>query len=178
MPSQYTLVAKLFHWTIGVLILCMIGVGLYMESLPMGPDKIKLIGLHKSTGILILFLVALRLIWRLVHAVPALPADLPRVYHLVARAAHYALYALMFAMPISGWLMSSAAGFSVSVFGLFTLPDLLSPDKDLRKLFVQTHEYLAYTLMALLVLHVAAALWHHFARHDNVLRRMWFSKTA
>lgn len=174
--TSYTSTAKYFHWGMGLLIICMLCIGLYMASLPLGPDKLKLIGIHKSIGAILLVLVVLRLLWRLSHAVPELPADLGKIYHLGARAAHYTLYALMFAMPLSGWGMSSAAGFPVSVFGWFTLPNLVAPDKELRKLLGETHEWLAYALIALLVLHVAAALWHHFAHKDDVLRRMWFIK--
>lgn len=179
MPNAYTRTAKVFHWLIAVLIIIMLCVGLYMASLPLGPDKLKLIGLHKSTGITILFLVTLRLIWRLKHAVPPLPASLPKIYHKAAHAAHHSLYVLMFAMPLTGWAMSSAAGFPVSVFGFFTLPNIMPADKGLRVLFNDAHQWLAYLLIVMLIGHVAAALWHHFVHKDDVLRRMWFSsKTA
>lgn len=171
-PENYGFVAKSFHWVMALLIIGMLALGLYMDGLPLSADKLRLYGIHKATGAIILFLVALRLIWRLVNLVPPLPSTLPKWQRLGAHLGHLGLYALMFAMPVTGWLLSSAAGFPVSVFGLFTLPNLISPDPQLRELFSGAHELLANALIVLIIAHVAAALKHHFIDKDTILRRM------
>lgn len=174
--ERYNLPAKLFHWLMAVLIIGLLCVGIYMADLPVGLDKLQLYGWHKSFGIIVLSLATLRLGWRVVSAVPPLPADLPGVLKLAARASHFVLYICMFAMPLSGWAMSNAAGFPVSVFGWFTLPDIAPPDKDLRNFYGSVHEWVGYGLIGLIALHAGAALWHHFVRKDGVLMSMWFRR--
>lgn len=177
--ERYGAPAQLFHWGMALLIVGLLALGLYMEDLPNSPDKIALYGWHKSFGATVLALAILRLGWALANRSPTLPGMMSAMEKRLAKAAHYALYALMFLMPFSGWLMSSAAGYPVSVFGWFTLPDLIEPSKPMRKLFGEAHELLASGLMALLALHVLAALLHHFYHRDNVLRRMlpeWMAK--
>ena len=117
-------------------------------------------------------LAGLRLLWRIENTHPDLPYTMRAIEMRFAYFGHVLLYALMFAMPLSGWLMSSAAGFPVSVFGWFMLPDKVSPDKELRHTFTIIHEYLAWCLMGMITLHTLAALLHHFYYKDNVLRRM------
>lgn len=168
--THFGLIAILFHWVMALLIIGMLGVGLYMTDLPIGIQKLKLYGLHKAFGILVLILVILRIIWRLSNKTPLL--TMPKLEVIAARLAHLALYALMLAMPLSGWLMTSAAGLPPSFFGLFTLPSLVAPNDDLRELFGFAHEWLAYGLIALIVLHTLAALKHHFYNKDDILRRM------
>lgn len=170
--KTYGTLAKSLHWLIGLLIIGMLAVGLYMVGLPVSPDKFKLYGLHKSIGITVLALVALRLIWKWINESPLLPDALTLWEKRLAKLGHFALYILMFAMPLSGWAMSSAAGLPVSVFGLFTLPDLVAPDKTLKANLQQVHETLAWALMAMIGLHVLAALLHHFYYKDKVLLRM------
>lgn len=170
--ERYGAIAKLFHWLIGLGIIGMLCVGLYMVGMPMSPDKFKVYGLHKAIGATILFLVVLRVLWRFSNPVPLLPSDMPRWQAWGAHLSHLALYGLMFAIPLTGWAMSSAAGFPVSVFGLFTLPNLVAPDNELREFFGEAHEWLAYGLIAVLLAHVGAALEHHFIRKDTILRRM------
>jgi len=170
--DSYGSVAKLFHWLVFFLVVGMIAVGFYMEGLPVSPDKIRLYGWHKSLGVLLLSLMLLRLAWRLTNATPRLSGDLHKIYQLAAHAGHYSLYLLLILMPLSGWLMSSSAGFSVSVFGWFTLPDLVEADKSLNHFFHTAHFFIAWAIIIVVVVHVAAALWHHFCRHDNVLKRM------
>jgi cytochrome b561 len=171
-PERYGTAAKLLHWGMAALVIGMLWVGLYMVGLPLSPDKFQLYGLHKATGAVVLAVVSLRLAWRLFDPVPPFPDSMRAVDKLGAHAAHYMLYALLFLMPLSGWAMSSAAGFPVSVYGLFTLPNIVPADKALLDLSCATHEWMAYALIGLIVLHVAAALWHHFVRKDNILRRM------
>ena len=170
--GRYGGVAKTLHWGMALLILGMLAVGIYMVDLPGTPDKFTLYGWHKSFGATILVLAFLRFCWRLTNPQPALPEHMKPLERLLAHLSHYALYGFMFLLPMSGWLMSSAAGFPVSVFGWFTLPDLIAPEKATRELFGLVHQYAAYLLIGLLVLHVAASLLHHFYHKDDVLRRM------
>ena len=169
---SYGGVAKTFHWLMFLIIAGLVAAGFIAEDMANGPDKFKIIGLHKSFGITVLTLVALRLGWKSMNAAPVLPAVLNIWEKYAAHAGHALLYVLMFAMPFSGWVMSSAAGFPVSVFGLFTLPDLVAPDKTLKQDMVEVHETLAWVLIAMVALHVLAALLHHFYYKNDVLRRM------
>lgn len=170
--DRYGIVMMMFHWLMAVLVLGMLALGLYMTSQPITPENLKLYGWHKQTGILILGLVALRFAWRLGQIIPRLPDTMPQWEKIAAKSTHWALYIFMILLPITGWLMSSAAGFPVSFFGLFVLPDLISPSEPTKHLLEEVHEWLAYGLIALLCLHVLAALKHHFYDKDNVLSRM------
>lgn len=174
--ERYNSVAVFLHWTIAALILVMIPFGLYMHDLPIG---IKFIGynVHKSIGLVILALSVFRLIWRLMNEIPPLPSTMTAFEKLAAHAGHAVLYVLMIGMPLSGWLMVSAgAKFPTVFFGMFEVPFLPMPvGMDLKaahEWLEETHELLAYGTLLLLVAHVGAALWHHYQRHDNVLRRM------
>lgn len=169
--KRYGIVGMSLHWGMSVLILAMLAVGLYMTGLPASPLRFKLYGWHKEFGILILMLVAIRLGWRLSGVIPPLDG-LPWWQKLAAHGSHLALYGFMFAMPITGWLTSSAAGFQVSFFGLFLLPDFIGPNEHWRVLLSQTHEWLGYGLIATICAHVGAALHHHFFVKDDILRRM------
>ncbi len=177
--NSYGNVAKGLHWLMALLIIGMLIIGFVMINLPITPDKFKLYGWHKSIGVTILLLALLRIMWRSVNHAPSLPERMKKREQYAAKAGHVLLYALMVAMPISGWAMSSAAGKAVSVFGLFLLPDLVTPESSLRELFQQMHFYLAWTLIAVISGHVLAALTHHFYFKDNVLKRMLpFGKDA
>ena len=171
-PLHFGLIARVFHWLMAVLIIVMLMAGLYMTEMPSGPSKLQIFGLHKSTGILILMLAAARLTWRFTNPVPRLPPGFPRIVYFGAHASHGLLYACMFAMPLTGWGLSSAGGRPVSFYGLFVLPDLVGPDKALGRTLAGAHEWIAYFLIGLIALHAAAALWHQFVRHDGVLTRM------
>ncbi len=168
---SYGWVAKSLHWSMGVLMIGMLALGYYMNGLESTPFKFDLYWWHKSFGTLVLMLVAVRLAWKAANPHVA-PVPMPRWQVMAARAVHFSLYVLMFAMPLSGLVMSSAFGFPVSFFGLFTLPSLISPDKELGSLAAELHEIGMYALFALISLHVAAALKHHFLEHDGTLRRM------
>lgn len=170
--EKYGSLAKFFHWLMFLLIATLLAVGFIMSDMENSPDKFFIYGIHKSTGIVVLLLAAIRLGWKFANVSPVLPAHMRNIEKLAAHAGHAALYVLMFAMPISGWMMSSAAGFPVSVFGLFTLPDLVPADKELRELFGEAHELLAFAIIAVVSLHALAALLHHFYHKNNVLRRM------
>jgi cytochrome b561 len=171
-PVRYTTTAIVLHWLLGLALVGSFSVGLYMNELPMSPQRLKLINWHKWAGIVILTLSLLRLLWRLSHRPPAdlpMPAWQQRAAHLT----HRALYLLFFAVPLAGWSYSSAAGFPVVVFGVLPLPDFVPADKALADLLKTTHQTLAFALAFLVLVHVGAALKHHVIDRDGLLRRMW-----
>lgn len=168
--THYGSVSKWFHWIMAVLVIGMLILGLYMSDLPSGIEKLDLYGYHKSFGILILCLVIFRLIWRLSNIQPAL--EIPNWEKFSAITVHWLLYFLMFAMPLSGWLMTSAGGHPPSFFGWFILPELVSPSTEKMHIFKTIHVVFAYSLIALILLHTAAALKHHFIDKDIILTRM------
>jgi cytochrome b561 len=170
--GSYTRVAIGLHWLVAVAILGSFSVGLYMVGLPLSPQKLRLYSWHKWAGVTIFLCVVLRLGWRLAHPPPRLPATIPAWQRRVAGATHALLYLLMFAVPLSGWLMSSAKGFQTVWFGVLPLPDLLDKDKELGDLLLQLHVLLNFTMAALVSVHAGAALKHHFVDRDAVLARM------
>ncbi|VTU28039.1 cytochrome b [Variovorax sp. PBL-E5] len=165
-------VAKCFHWLVAALIFVQFALGWLAASWRLSPTKLDLFIWHKSTGMLILTLVVLRLLWRLVTPTPALPADTPAWERAAARASHVLLYLLMITMPLSGWVLNAAAGVPFRIFRLIPLPAIVAPDKQTADLAAAVHFSLFVALAALLVLHIGAALRHHFVKHDDVLRRM------
>jgi cytochrome b561 len=173
--QRYGAVAIALHWLMALLLIVLLAWGLYMVRLPdVGFDtrKIGLIIYHKEAGMLALVLALLRVGWRARQALPALVETLPDWQKVIARLVHLCLYALLLALPVSGWLMSSAAGFPVSFLGLFDLPDLVPADDLLFRAFVLAHRWLAYALIALTALHAGAALRHHFVQRDDTLNKM------
>ncbi len=169
--SRYSGVAIGLHWLLALLIVGTFCVGLYMHELPFSPTRLKLYNWHKWAGVTILALSALRLLWRLTHRPPADP-PMPAWQKLAAHGAHWALYALFFLVPLAGWAYSSAAGFPIVVFGVLPLPDFVAPDRALADVLKERHAMLAFALAAVVVLHVAAALKHHFIDRDGLLDRM------
>jgi cytochrome b561 len=165
-------VAQLLHWVIVILILVQVLIGLQAVDLPLGMKKLALLAKHKSFGMTILGLAVLRLAWRATNRTPELPDTLKSWERVLAHVTHWGLYGLLFALPITGWLMSSARGFPVSWFGLVQIPDLVSRNQGLYDAMLQTHHMLVYLLYAVVLLHVAAALKHHFMLKDDVLKRM------
>lgn len=168
--TRFGIVSILLHWIIAVLIIGLLALGLYMVSLPISLEKFKLYGWHKEYGFLVLFLVIFRTVWRLSNPLPELA--LPWLEQIAARSMHLAFYGFMFAMPLTGWLITSAAGLPASFFGLFTMPNLIAPDETKRIFFQWAHQWLGYALIAAIFLHTAAALKHHFINKDDILRRM------
>lgn len=169
----FGLVAKLFHWGVGLGLIGMLIVGFYMASLDPSSEKSQLIGLHKSTGALLLVLIIFRLAWRHNNLNPKLPNTLHPIHHFMARLSVPVLYLCMFLMPLSGYVMSVAAGYPVGFYGLFNLPMLVPKSEILSKLAFQTHVMTAYFFVGILVVHVMASLYHHYVLKDNVMRRMW-----
>ena len=168
--------AIVLHWVMAAVLIALLAMGLYMVSLPdVGFDtrKIALILYHKQLGLLALALAALRLAWRVGNALPSLAETLPDWQKVIARLVHLFFYVLMLALPITGWLMSSAAGIPVPLFGLFNLPDLVPHDEYLFEAFVEIHRWLGYALVGCIVIHAGAALRHHFLFKDGTLKKMW-----
>ena len=170
-PARYGAVAQLLHWVIAVLIAIQFALFWLEDDLPLGSHKLALLARHKSCGMTVLMLAVVRVVWRLTHRPPP-PAGVSVLQHRAAQGAHGALYVLLFAMPLTGWLMSSAKNYSVSWFGLFTWPDLIGKNVATYKALHLTHEILSDALIVTVALHVAAAVLHHFWNQDDVLMRM------
>jgi cytochrome b561 len=170
--QRYTGVAIALHWLIAVAILGTFLLAQYMTNLQLSPVKLKLYSYHKWIGVTIFLLVLARLAWRVAHRPPAPPPSMPAWQHSAAGIAHFFLYALTLAIPITGWLMSSATGFQVVYLGMIPIPDLLPKDKDMAEQFKQLHEALNWLMVLVAALHIAAALKHHLFDRDDVLRRM------
>ena len=169
---RYTTPAVVLHWLVALLIFVAFPLGVYMHELPLSPDKLRLYSYHKWIGVSVLLLVAIRLVWRLTHTPPPLPASVAAWQRHASTIVHGLLYLLMIAIPLSGWLMSSAKGFQTVWFGVLPLPDLVGRDKALGDVLADVHKFLNFTLLALVVLHVAAALRHHFIERQPFLQRM------
>jgi cytochrome b561 len=169
---RYNALALTLHWVIAAVILFQLYLGLTMGDLPKGPQQFQAFLLHKSIGATILGLAAFRLIWRLFNRPPPLPVTTPAWQKGIAHATHWLLYLSFFVVPMAGWTMSSADGRPVSVFGLFTLPNLVGKNAALGKTLGEVHELSAYVLAALVTIHVGAALYHFFVQRDEVLARM------
>ncbi len=169
----YHPVAKTLHWITAAAVLGLLGLGLWMTDLPLGFIKLSAYNWHKWIGLCVLMLTAVRLLWRWRHPPPPLPGAVLRWQAALAPVAHWALLALLLAMPLSGWLMSSAAGVSVLWFGYVPLPDLVPRDLALFEILRTTHYILSRVLIAALVLHIGAVVHHDLVRRDGVLRRMW-----
>jgi len=172
-------VAQFLHWLIVVLLIVQVSLAIRANYLPLS-KKISPLAWHKSVGITILVLAVMRLLWRWANPTPLLPGTLKPYERVLASITHAALYVLLFAMPLSGWMMSSARGFPVAWFGFFPkswfgsvqLPDLVPKNKPLYDLMLTTHQTLQWALYTIVFLHVAAALKHHFLLKDDVMRRM------
>jgi cytochrome b561 len=171
-PDRYTGVAIALHWLLAFLILASLALGTYMADLPFSMQRLKLYNWHKWAGVSILVLSALRLLWRLRHRPPA-DLPMPTWQRRAAHAAHAALYLLFFAVPLTGWAYSSAAGFPIVWFGVLPLPDFVPVDRALAEGLKAWHAGLAQALAAVALLHVAGALKHRFIDRDGLLRRMW-----
>lgn len=180
MTMHYTTTAKLLHWLMAVLLISLLALGFYMHDLPLSPLKLKLYAWHKWAGVTVFALGVLRLGWRLTHRPPALPAHMARALKFAAHAGHLLLYGLMLAIPLSGWLMSSAKGFQTVLFGVLPLPDLIDRNPGLADNLQTLHAGLNLLFVGVLIAHLGAALKHHFIDRDDILRRMLprFSKES
>jgi len=175
--ARYSTPAIVLHWLVALLIFAAFPLGVYMHELPLSPGKLKLYSYHKWIGITVLLLVAIRLSWRLTHTPPPLPESVAAWQRRASAAVHGLLYLLMIVIPLSGWMMSSAKGFPVVWFGVLPLPDLVGKDKALGELLAGVHQALNFSLLTLVILHVGAALQHHFIERQPFLQRMgWGGK--
>lgn len=171
--ERYTIPAILLHWIIALLIISAFALGLTMVDIPgLTPTKLKYFSWHKWLGVTVLGLACLRLLWRLTHAAPAYPAHMPHWQQKAAHHLHALLYVLMFAIPVSGYIYTLAAGVPVVYLGLFPLPVFMAPDPQLKPLLKLVHYWLNMTLLALVCLHVLAALKHQFVDRDNIFKRI------
>ncbi|MBL8517556.1 MAG: cytochrome b [Betaproteobacteria bacterium] len=184
--TRYSRTAITLHWLVALFIFAGFGLGLTMVDMSFSPQKLKFYSWHKWIGLTIFALVAIRLVWRLTHPAPAMPASMPAWQRRAAHVSHLLMYVLFFAIPLSGWLFSSAKGIQTVYLGLLPLPDLLTKDmgdivlaaaeaekpftvSELIRLF---HKFMNYLLGALVLMHIAAALKHHFIDRDDILGRM------
>lgn len=168
---RFTVPQRILHWLMAICILTMLFIGVGMLS-TVAPKYLTLVQIHKPLGIAILLLALIRLGLRLRYGAPALPADLPEPMKLAAHLSHYAFYALMIGMPLLGWGMLSAAHYPVVLFGGVHLPSILPLSDSLHTILWNAHRYLAFAFFALILLHLAAALFHALIRHDGVFAAM------
>lgn len=169
---RYDLVAVSLHWLVALLIVAAFALGVVMVDIPgLTPTKLRYFSWHKWLGVTVLALAALRLLWRLRHGVPR-PIEMPAWQRRAATLIHLLLYALMFTVPLSGYFYSLAAGVPVVYLGVLPLPVLIDPDPLLKPVLKELHEVLVYTMLAFVMLHVAAAIKHHWIDRDGLLRRM------
>lgn len=168
-PSRYSSVAIWFHWTIAALVIVNLAIGLLHESLLKGVGWAMPV--HISFGLCVLILSVGRIAWRLMHPMPPMPTDIPQWQQVVGRATHIALYALIILLPLSGWLIVSGGTRPIGFFWVATAPKL-PVSKAMSGFGHESHGVLGWLMLALVVLHVAAALRHHLILRDNILARM------
>jgi len=172
-PLRYTRTAITLHWLIAALIICALSLGWIMTDLEVSPLRLRMFNWHKWVGVTILVLVIIRLLWRLTHRPPPM-LPMPAWQRISANTVHGALYVLLLLQTFSGWIYSNAAGYQVVYLGLIPLPNLVQKNKETADVLMERHEFLAWTLLIVVLLHVLAALKHHFVDGDTTLKRMWF----
>ena len=171
--EKYTKTAIALHWLVALLIIAAFALGVTMVDIPgLTPTKLKYFSWHKWLGVTVLALAAVRLLWRLTHATPALPMSMPAWQVKISALLHGLLYVLMFAIPVSGYFYSLAAGVPVTYLGVLPLPVLIEPNPELKVVLKAVHYWLNMSLLAAVAVHVAAALKHQFIDRDGVLKRM------
>jgi cytochrome b561 len=170
--TPYALTARILHWLTAAMVLTMLPAGIIMANIADGPLKDLLFHYHRSLGVLIIPVVVVRLIYRLTHRPPPLPADIPAIQQLGAEALHLALYGLLIIQPLVGWVATSAYPAPILVAGLFELPPIWPPDRAFSDLAFAVHRGIGIVIAVLLIGHIGAALHHHFGRRDGVLMRM------
>lgn len=171
--GKYTTTAIFFHWTIAALMICGATIGLTMTGIPhVTPEKLRFYVWHKSLGVTVFALAALRIAWRATHPAPPLPAQMGAWQRSAAQLVHLLLYLLMLAIPVAGYLDSCAAGAPIVYWGMVKLPRLISPDPTLKLVFRTVHLSLNYALLVFVAAHVAAAVKHQWLDRDHLLSRM------
>jgi cytochrome b561 len=170
--QTYTLTARVLHWITAALVLTMIPIGVAMANVDFGPWQDTLYDLHRSIGAVLLPLILGRLLWRLKHPAPPLPADISAAQQMAAHATHWLLYGLLILQAIVGWIATSAYPAPIKVFWLFELPPIWREDNAFSELMFTAHRFIGIAIALLLCAHIGAALFHHFVRKDGVLMRM------
>lgn len=170
--QPYPRLSIFFHWLIALLIVCAFALGSVMTEMKISPSKLQYYSWHKWLGVSILALVALRLLSRLLLGAPAYPDSTKKWELQLANATHIFLYILMFAVPLSGYFYTSAAGIPVVYFKLIQLPTIIGPNPELKPILKELHEVLTTILLIIVSLHVAAALKHYFIDKDGVFQRI------
>lgn len=180
--TNWGAITRLFHWLIALLIITNLGLGYWAVGLDLSPTKVEVFYWHKSIGLSVLWLALLRLLWRLTNPSPRLPTGMAGWERALAHGSHALLYGLMIAMPLSGWIIHSAANFPLDLYGVFPVPDLIPSSADestIGDLAKIVHYWLFLAICALLALHTVGALKHHIVNRDDVLRRMLpFSRSS
>jgi cytochrome b561 len=173
---RYHPLARALHWLLALAIVGNFALGIYMHELPFSPARLQYYSWHKWAGVMILLFSAVRLLTRLMAPPPPLPiaidAAMPGWQKLAHHATHIGLYALFFAVPLSGWAFSSAAGFPVVLFGVLPLPDFVPVSEPLADVLKEVHKIAALSMAALVLLHVAGALKHQVIDRDGLMQRM------
>ena len=169
--ATYSSGSKWLHWLIAIVVITMLSFSFFLGDVP---DKYQSLAymIHKSLGLCVLFLMILRFIWINYSGKPALPASVSTWEKRVSRLVQYSFYLLLIAMPVCGWIMSVAAGRAPTFFGLFSMPLPIAKNKPLAELMELSHKTIAWLLIALIILHVAGALKHHFIDKNNILKQM------
>lgn len=168
-------IARSFHWLLAILILGQLALGKIAEGAKLSPLKLDLFVWHKSIGVTILALVMLRLAWRLGNPPPAPPAAMPRWETKLAAVGHTLLYVLMLAVPLSGWWISDSSRIPFKAYWILPMPDLLAVDRSVQEIAEGMHDVLTMVLLVVVIVHIAAALRHHFYLRNQILRRMLFA---
>jgi len=177
-PPRHSAALRALHWTIAVLIFAAIAVGVYAIYMPRSPARVELMTIHKSIGVTVLALVVVRILVRLAASAPAYLPPLDAFTRFASTLGHLALYALMLAMPISGYIHSSAGQHAFNWFGLFPVPMLVGDNPQIDHATGLAHYVFAWTIGAVLTIHILAALWHLIVKKDNVFARMWPSRSG
>jgi cytochrome b561 len=171
--SSWGSISRWFHWILGVTVIGMLAYGWWMNHIPARADRLFYRSIHADIGYVVLLLMVVHLLWRIINPKPALPSDTPRWQRISAQISHWALYIVTIMVAMLGWAHSGAHKPDYADwFGLFRVPQITSPDKAAADAYEERHIFFAYVLLALIVIHVAAALWHHFVKRDRVTARM------
>ena len=170
--AGYTATARALHWLTAALVLTMIPIGIVMANVDLGSTGDRLYDLHRSFGVVLLPIVVIRLIYRIANPPPPLPGDIPAIQQLAAHMTHWALYLLLIVQSLVGWVATSAYRAPIKVFWLFELPPIWPVDQPFSERAFALHRWIGFALAALICAHIAAALFHHFVRRDQVLLRM------
>tara|TARA_R110002096_G_scaffold75662_5_gene178671 strand:+ start:1839 stop:2375 length:537 start_codon:yes stop_codon:yes gene_type:complete len=171
--THWGLISRLLHWFMAIAIIFMFGLGVTMINMRLSPMKLEMFMVHKSIGILLLGVVIIRVIWRLLNPAPRPSRDLSKVQRITATAAQLFMYVLMICIPISGWIINSAANFPLQWFGLFEVPPIAEPSLTTEEYAKTAHLVLVCMLGAVVFIHITAALHHHFIQKNDVLKRMF-----